>query len=143
MLLRLFAVFCFCEGFSLYSSSYRSLSGNMTPKDISSSPVSKKREVYKCTYKIEWSKKYPVTKSNGNPYAFYCVPCKKSISCAHQGLSDLTVHYNGKIHKSFKRAIKTTRNLCSLNLAGQTIRTIMVEHNTSFLSAKHLLPLYA
>ena len=58
-------------------------------------------------------------------------------------------HYNDKIHKSFKRAIKTTRNLCSLNLAGQTIRAevmytnFMVEHNISFLTAKHLLPLYA
>ena len=87
---------CFCEDFSLYSSSYWSLSANIVSKDISGWPVLKKRKVYKCTYKVEWSKKYPVTKSNGNPFAFYCVPCKKNVSCAHQGLSDLTAHCSGK-----------------------------------------------
>ena len=45
----------------------------MVSKDIFSSPVSKKRKVYKSTYKVEWSKKYPVIKSNGNPYGFYSV----------------------------------------------------------------------
>ena len=96
-------------------------------KDISSLPILKKRKVYKCTYKVEWSKKYQ-TISNRNSYGFYCVPCKKSVSCAHQGLSDLTVHCSGKIHKSCERAIKTTRSMSSLkgfeagadtNLAGQ------------------------
>ena len=124
----------------------------MASKDISSSLISKKRKVYKCSYKVEGSKKYPITKSNGNPYAFYCV------SCVHQGLSDLTAHCSGKIHKSFVRAIKTTRNMSSLkgfeteadtNLAGQTIKAevmhtnFMVQHNISFLTAEYLSPLYA
>ena len=87
-----------------------------------SSPVLKKRKVCKCLYKVEWSKKYLKIKSNANPYAFYCVPCKKSASCAHR---------RGKIHKPIRRAIKTTRNMSSLkcfeteadtNLVGQTIR---------------------
>ena len=136
--------------------SYKSLSANMASKDLSSSLVSKKRKVYKCSYKVEGSKKYPITKSNGNPYAFYCVPCKKSVSCVHQGLSNLTAHCGGKIHKSFVRAIKTTRNMSSLkgfeteadtNLAGQTIRAevmytnFMVQHNISFLTAEYLSPL--
>ena len=102
---------------------------------------------------------YPVTKSNGNPYAFYCAPCKKSVSCAHQGLSDLTAHCSGKIHKSFERAIKTTQNMSSLmsfgteadtNLAGKTIRAEVMHtnfihkiFNISFLTAEHLSPLYA
>ena len=130
----------------------------MASKDISSLPVSWKGKVYKCTHKVEWSKKYPVTKSNGNPYAFYCVPCRKSVSCTHQGLSDLTAHCSGKIHKSFERAIKTTQNMSSLksfgteadtNLAGKTIRAevmrtnFMVQYNISFLTAEHLSPLYA
>ena len=87
-----------------------------------------------------------------------CVPCKKSVSYAHQGLSDLTAHFSDKIHKSFEGAIKTTQNLSSLkgfetepdtNLAGQTIRAevmhtnFMVQHNISFLTGEHLSPLYA
>ena len=117
-----------------------------------------RRKVYKCPYKVEWSKKYPVTKSNGNPYVFYCVSCKKSVACAHQDLSDLTAHCSRKIDKSFERAIKTTRNLRSLegfeteantNLTGQTVRAevmhtnFMVQHNISFLTAEHLSPLYS
>ena len=70
ILLSFFAVFRFCEDFGLYSNSCRSLSENMVSKDIFGSPVLKKRKVYKCTYKVEWSKKYPLTRSNGNPYAF-------------------------------------------------------------------------
>ena len=58
--------FAFCEDFSLYSSSYRGLSANMASKDISNLPLLKKRKVYKCTYKVKWSKKYPVTKSNAH-----------------------------------------------------------------------------
>ena len=98
----------------------------MASKDISSSPVLKKRKVYKCTYKVEWSVKYPVTKSNGNPSAFYCVPSKKNLSSL----------------KGFETEADT-------NLAGQTIRTevmhtyFMVQHTISFLTAEHLLPLYA
>ena len=87
-----------------------------------------------------------------------CVPCKKSVSYAHQGLSDLTAHFSDKIHKSFEGAIKTTQNLSSLkgfetepdaNLAGQTIgaevmhTNFMVQHNISFLTGEHLSPLYA
>ena len=46
-----------------------------------------------------------------SPYALYCALCKKSVSCAHQRLSHLTVHCSGKIHKSFHRARKTTQNV--------------------------------
>ena len=113
----------------------------MASKDISSLPVSRNRKVYKCTYKVEWSKKYPVTKSNGNLCPFYSVQCKKSVSCAHQGLSDLTAHCSGKIHKSFETAIKTTQNMSSLkgfgteadtNLAGKTITAELMHTNLWF-----------
>ena len=32
---------------------------------------------YKCEFKEEWLKQYPISRSDGNPYAFYCIPCKK------------------------------------------------------------------
>ena len=53
-------------------------------------------------------------------------------------LSDLTAHCSGKIHRSFGRAIKTTRNLRGLkgfeteadtNLVGQTIRAEVMHTN--------------
>ena len=110
----------------------------MASKVIFILPVLKKRKVYKSTCNVEWSKKYPVTKSNENSYVFYCVPCKKSVSFAHQGLSDVTAYCSGKIHKSFERAIKNTRKVSSLNgfeteadsnLAGQAIRAEVTHTN--------------
>ena len=44
----------------------------MAAKDLSSLPFLKKRKVYKCTYKVEWSKKYPVTKSNLMRFNVFC-----------------------------------------------------------------------
>ena len=44
----------------------------------------------KCKFKEEWSKQYPISRSDGNPYVFHCIPSKKSVSCSHQGLSDVT-----------------------------------------------------
>ena len=32
---------------------------------------------YKCEFKEEWLKQYPISRSDSNPYAFYCIPCKK------------------------------------------------------------------
>ena len=62
----------------------------------------------------------------------------QTVSCAHQDLSDLTAHCSGKIHRSFERPLKTTRNLRGLkgfeteadtNLAGQTIRAEVMHTN--------------
>ena len=66
---------------------------------------------YKRKFKEEWSKQYPISRSEGNPYAFYCIPCKKSASCSHQGLSDVTKHCNGLTHVSFAKAIKNNRSM--------------------------------
>ena len=34
---------------------------------------------YKCKLTEEWSKQYPISRNRGNPYAFYCIPWKKSV----------------------------------------------------------------
>ena len=34
---------------------------------------------YKCKLTEEWSKQYPISRNCGNPYAFYCIPWKKSV----------------------------------------------------------------
>ena len=41
----------------------------------------------------------------GNPHAFYCVPCKKNVSCKHQGLADVKAHYAGRVHLSFEKLV--------------------------------------
>ena len=36
---------------------------------------------YDCAYKEQLADTYPVGPVNGSKGAFYCIPCKKSVSC--------------------------------------------------------------
>ena len=44
-------------------------------------------------------------RSDGNPHAFYCIPCKKNFSCKYQGLADVKVHCAGRVHLPFEKAV--------------------------------------
>ena len=113
---------------------------------------------YKWKFKEEWSKQYPISRSDGNTYAFYCIPHKKSVSCSHQGLSDVTKHCKVLTHVSFAKAIKNNRSMTTFladndegdnSLKEKTVRAevlhtnFMAHHNMSFLTAEHLSPLYS
>ena len=58
-----------------------------------------------CAYKEEWADSYPVGPVNGNKGAFYFIPCKKGVSCTHQGLGDVKQHCAGKTHQKNAAAI--------------------------------------
>ena len=95
--------------------------------------------------------------ADGNPHAFYCVLCKKYISCKHQGLADVKAHCVGCVHLSIEKIVKSNRKLdtmmisssSSTSLKEQVIRVellhtnFVVHHNSSLLTAEHLTPLYA
>ena len=124
----------------------------------SSAKKMKSAATYKYKFKEEWSKQYPISRSDSNPYAFYCIPCKRSVSCSHQGFSDVTKHCKGLTRVSFAKAIKNNRSITTFladndeganSLKEKTIRVevlhtnFMVQHNLSFLTAEHLSPLYS
>ena len=89
--------------------------------DVTAFPVARKNKenpkkcksaaVYKCSYKDEWSKKHPIICADENPHAFYCVPCKKNVSCKHQGLAEVKAHCAGHVHLSLEKAVKSPRKL--------------------------------
>ena len=60
---------------------------------------------YDCASKEEWADSYPVGPVNVNKGAFYCIPCKESVSCIHQGLRDVKQHCAGKIDQKNAAAI--------------------------------------
>ena len=43
----------------------------------------------KSMYKREWENAYPVVEANVNKYAFYCIACKRNITCHHMALGDV------------------------------------------------------
>ena len=53
-----------------------------------------------------------------NPYAFYCIPSNKSVSCSHQSLDDVNEHCRGVTHKKNEQVIKTTRSIHSCHQGG-------------------------
>ena len=77
-------------------------------KEISSDDSKKKKRM--CSYSADWKKEFPIQRANGNPKAFYCVPCKKSISCGHVGRGDVVRHCDpankDNIHSKNVNAIK-------------------------------------
>ena len=79
-------------------------------KEISSDDSKKKKCM--CSYSADWEKEFPIQRANGNPQAFYCVPCKKSISCGHMGRGDVVRHCDpankDSIHSKNVNAIKKT-----------------------------------
>ena len=126
-------------------------------------PVTKKTKItsfkgaatYK-TYNSDWGKEFPISPANGNRYAFYCIPCKKNVSCAHIGKGDVKHHCETAMHKKMEHAVRLSRSLHSFlpssTSSSLSEKTAMAEllhtnfigqHNLSFLTADHLSPLYA
>ena len=105
---------------------------------------------YDCAYKEQLADTYPVGPVNGSKGAFYCIPCKKSVSCTHQGLGDVKQHCADKTHRknaaaitqsrkiTFTRPVSADKQICAEVLNTSSI----VQHNISFLTADHLAPLY-
>ena len=99
---------------------------------------------------------YPITYSNGNKRAFYCMPCEKTISCGHQGLADVQRHVQSGSHISLARALHDNRkgsNMFAPANAESTLKeattkaevlhtNFIVQHNVPFLSSNHMTRLY-
>jgi len=76
--------------------------------------ITKPKQVYKSSFKAEWMNDYPITRANCNKHAFYCVPCKKTISCGHQGLADVQRHVQSGSHISLARTLHDNRKVSNM-----------------------------
>ena len=106
-------------------------------------------------YNREWGNTYPITEANGNKYAFYCIPCKRNITCHYMCLGDPKQHYRTQHHKIMEKSFKNTHKEDSFftNIASDVNDSVIraeimqanfiVQHNLSFLTADHLAPIYS
>ena len=122
----------------------------------SGEPAAKKaKKVYKVKFADSWTKSFPIGRVNDNPHAFYCIPCKKSVSCAHMGINDVKEHCKGTIHKQNEEAIKMTRKISfsssnsdDSDFKRQVLRpevkytNFFIQHNVPFAVANHLSLMY-
>ena len=122
----------------------------------SGEPAAKKaKKVYKVKFADSLTKSFPIGRVNDNPHAFYCIPCKKSVSCAHMGINDVKEHCKGTIHKQNEEAIKMTRKISfsssnsdDSDFKRQVLRpevkhtNFFIQHNVPFAVANHLSLMY-
>ena len=118
---------------------------------MASAPKKAKRQV---TYDPSWAKEFPIMNVADNKHAFYCIPCKKSISCGHMGKADVVRHCDPKNQDSFHnkslKAAKTQRSLTSMLTSAESSidsrvtraevlhTNFIVQHNIPFNVADHL-----
>ena len=69
---------------------------------------------YRTTFKIEWSKLYPMKAVRNDKHSFYCVPCRKTIRCDHQGLKDVKDHCSTGSHKLVTKVAKTQPSVAGM-----------------------------
>ena len=112
------------------------------PGSSGSSGKRKSGSQRECHFKNEWKTKYHIIDSCPVNTAFYCIPCNRQLSCAHQGEKDVTRHISSDGHKKFandllnQRTIQTTLHAVNRNAAVIRAECIMtnfiVQHNLPF-----------
>ena len=118
--------------------------------------ISDGTNVYSSKFKKEWMKEFPVSPANGNEYAFYCIPCKKNVSCSHQGFNDVRRHMKSTNHANMAKAITNNQKVSDMfapstreaELRGAVTRAevlhtnFIAQHNLSFLLSDNMPKLY-
>jgi hypothetical protein len=84
------------------------ISGQTASNTSVSTPVKKKPKRL-CQYRAEWSAEFTwIAKVPGNVFSADCNLCRKAVSIAHGGRSDLLQHSKTDGHKKAVRAATTT-----------------------------------
>ena len=117
--------------------------------------VERAKKVYKVKFADLRTKSFPIGRVNDNPHAFYCIPCKKSISGAHMGINDVKEHCKGSIHKQNEEAIKMSRKISFSSSSSddsdfkhQVLQSevkhtnFFIQHHIPFAVADHLSLMY-
>lgn len=78
---------------------------------------SKGAAVCSTSYDEGWEHLYPDGPVNGNKNPFFCIPCQKTMSYAHQGIGGVKQHDGGK---AYKRMVKTLKENHKINYQKKT-----------------------
>ncbi|KII71556.1 hypothetical protein RF11_00797 [Thelohanellus kitauei] len=69
----------------------------------------------KRVFKKEWEKLYPIKEVKSDIYAFYCLICKKTLSCADYGQKSVKGHCKSVVHREIVRSHTLVPNIPSLS----------------------------
>ena len=107
---------------------------------------------YQSKFKSEWCKDYPIRAVPNDQHSFFCIPCKKTIRCGHQGLKDVKDHCATETHNKLFKVTKLqpsiSQLLCDSSASEDVIRAevmvtnFLIQHNLPLATADHLRPLF-
>ena len=67
------------------------------------------------SYDHSWEKDFPITSVARNKHSFYCIPCRKSLSCGHMGKADVIRQCDPTADSIHNKNIKASNNQRSIN----------------------------
>ena len=67
---------------------------------------------YRSKFQKVWQQKWPfAVPVKGDPHCFHCTVCAKTVSCGHQGETDVACHAESIQHQRNTKAVKATWKL--------------------------------
>ncbi len=109
---------------------------------------------YRVSFKEQWTTEYPVKAVLNDKFKFHCLPCRKNISCSHQGVGDVKSHCKRPSHKENEKSMKRQKTLFSfaakddesfdskVSKAEIQVTNFLIQHNLPIATADHLGPLF-
>lgn len=95
-------------------------SGCIEDEEFSAPSPKRKRlsgaATYGSKFKKDWAAEFPcVQEGREDPmYSFYCLVCKKDVSCRHQGIADVRRHVGSRSHTSMVTSVSTSNRLTNM-----------------------------
>ena len=107
---------------------------------------------YRSKFQKVWQQKWPfAVPVKGDPHCFRCTVCAKTVSCGHQGETDVARHAESIQHQRNTKAVKATQKLNfkpttqllrdKVMRAEVKVANLLVQHNVPLAIADHLSPL--
>ena len=107
---------------------------------------------YKSKFQKVWQQKWPFAiPVKGDPHCFCCTVCAKTVSCGHQGETDVARHVESIQHQRNTKAVKATQKLNfkhtthllrdKVTTAEVKVANLLAQHNVPLAVADHLNPL--
>ncbi|KAJ4922869.1 hypothetical protein JOQ06_021331, partial [Pogonophryne albipinna] len=112
---------------------------------------------YRCSFNKEWSTRWPFITMGTTSSFYWCSVCRQENSCAHQGVSDISRHVEGKGHRAKEQSLNSVSSIAQFyvpetSVGGMSLQeaktrraevkvaVAMVQHNVPFAVADHFSP---
>lgn len=92
------------------------------PEQVSKSRALCGAATYRCTFKNEWTTKWPFITKGSLSTHYWCSVCRVENACCHQGVSDIIVrHVKSKGHQEKVRTTESTTTIDRFSVSAPSV----------------------